>query len=75
MSEINLKGKSFLTLLDFTPEEIAYMLDKAAEFKKMKKEGVSHRIHEGKNVALIFEKTRYIFNVKDTLYFSLSFVL
>ena len=48
MSEINLKGKSFLTLLDFTPEEIAYMLDKAAEFKKMKKEGVSHRIHEGK---------------------------
>ena len=57
MSEINLKGKSFLTLLDFTPEEIAYMLDKAAEFKKMKKEGVSHRIHEGKNVALIFEKT------------------
>ena len=57
MAEINLKGKSFLTLLDFTPEEIAYMLDKAAEFKKMKKEGVSHRIHEGKNVALIFEKT------------------
>ena len=57
MSEINLKGKSFLTLLDFTPEEIAYMLDKAAEFKKMKKEGVSHKIHEGKNVALIFEKT------------------
>ena len=34
MAEINLKGKSFLTLLDFTPEEIAYMLDKAAEFKK-----------------------------------------
>ena len=57
MPEINLKGKSFLTLLDFTPEEIAYMLDKAAEFKKMKKEGVCHRIHEGKNVALIFEKT------------------
>ena len=57
MSDINLKGKSFLTLLDFSPEEIAYMLDSAAEFKKLKKEGKSHRIHEGKNVALIFEKT------------------
>ena len=42
MPEINLKGKSFLTLLDFTPEEIAYMLDKAAEFKKMKKECSPH---------------------------------
>ena len=57
MGSIDLKGKSFLTLLDFSPEEIAYMLDSAAEFKKMKKEGKSHRIHEGKNVALIFEKT------------------
>ena len=57
MSGINLKGKSFLTLLDFTPEEIEYMIETAAEYKKMKKEGVSHKIHEGKNVALIFEKT------------------
>ena len=57
MSDINLKGKSFLTLLDFTPEEIEYMIETAAEYKKMKKEGVSHKIHEGKNVALIFEKT------------------
>ena len=57
MGSINLKGKSFLTLLDFSPDEIAYMLDSAAEFKKLKKEGKSHRIHEGKNVALIFEKT------------------
>ena len=57
MGNIDLKGKSFLTLLDFSPEEIAYMLDSAAEFKKLKKEGKSHRIHEGKNVALIFEKT------------------
>ena len=57
MGSIDLKGKSFLTLLDFSPEEIAYMLDSAAEFKKLKKEGKSHRIHEGKNVALIFEKT------------------
>ena len=57
MGSIDLKGQSFLTLLDFSPEEIAYMLDSAAEFKKLKKEGKSHRIHEGKNVALIFEKT------------------
>ena len=57
MGSIDLKGKSFLTLLDFSPEEIAYMLDSAAEFKKLKKEGKSHRIHEGKNVALVFEKT------------------
>lgn len=57
MGSIDLKGKSFLTLLDFSPDEIEYMLDSAAEFKKLKKEGKSHRIHEGKNVALIFEKT------------------
>ena len=57
MGSIDLKGKSFLTLLDFSPEESAYMLDSAADFKKLKKEGKSHRIHEGKNVALIFEKT------------------
>ena len=57
MSDINLKGKSFLTLLDFTPEEIEYMIETASRYKKMKKEGVSHKIHEGKNVALIFEKT------------------
>ena len=67
MGSIDLKGKSFLTLLDFSPDEIAYMLDSAAEFKKLKKEGKSHRIHEGKNVALIFEKnstrTRCAFEV------------
>lgn len=57
MNNINLKGKSFLTLLDFTPEEIAYMLESAADFKKKKKAGIPHKIHEGKNVALIFEKT------------------
>ena len=57
MGSIDLKGKSFLTLLDFSPEEIAFRLDSAAEFKKLKQEGKSHRIHEGKNVALIFEKT------------------
>ena len=52
-----LKGKNFLKLLDFTPEEIAELLAVAAELKAKKKAGVPHRIHEGKNIALIFEKT------------------
>lgn len=55
--DINLAGRNFLTLLDFTPEEIEYMLIMAATLKKKKKEGISHRICEGKNIALIFEKT------------------
>ncbi len=54
---VNLKGRSFLKLLDFSPEEISAMLDTAAELKAKKKAGVPHRMHEGKNVALIFEKT------------------
>ena len=54
---VNLKGRSFLKLLDFTPEEITAMLDTAAELKAQKKAGIPHRLHEGKNVALIFEKT------------------
>ena len=54
---VNLKGRNFLKLLDFTPEEIAAMLDTAAELKAKKKAGIPHRMHEGKNVALIFEKT------------------
>ena len=54
---MNLQGRSFLTLLDFTPEEIAGLLDLAAELKQKKKAGIPHRLHEGKNVALIFEKT------------------
>ena len=53
---MNLKGRDFLKLLDFSPEEIAYLLDLAAELKAKKKAGIPHRIHEGKNVALIFEK-------------------
>ena len=53
---MNLKGRDFLELLDFSPEEIAYLLDLAAELKAKKKAGIPHRIHEGKNVALIFEK-------------------
>ena len=54
---MNLKGRSFLTLLDYTPDEISYLLDLAADLKAKKKAGIAHRMHEGKNVALIFEKT------------------
>ncbi len=52
-----MKGRSFLKLLDYTPKEISELLDLAAELKAMKKAGIPHRLHEGKNVALIFEKT------------------
>ena len=52
-----LSKKSFLKLLDFTPEEISYFLELAAKLKAEKKAGIPHRMHEGKNVALIFEKT------------------
>ncbi len=54
---MNLKGKHFLKLLDFTPEEIAYLIDLAADLKAKKKAGIPHRLCEGKNIALIFEKT------------------
>ena len=54
---ISLKNRSFLKLLDFTPEEISYLLDLAAELKVKKKKGIPHRLCEGKNIALIFEKT------------------
>ena len=54
---MNLHGRDFLTLLDFTPGEILGLLDLAAELKAKKKAGVPHRLHEGKNIALIFEKT------------------
>ena len=55
---MNLKGRSFLKLLDFTPEEILYLIDLAADFKDKKKKGIlTNQLHQGKNVALIFEKT------------------
>lgn len=54
---MNLKGKNFLKLLDFTPEEITGLLDLAAKLKAQKKAGVPHKLCEGKNIALIFEKT------------------
>ena len=58
MSSVSsLKGKSFLKLLDLSPEEITGLLDLAAELKAKKKAHVPHRMCDGKNVALIFEKT------------------
>ena len=53
---MDLKGRHFLTLKDFTPEEIIYLLDLAAELKEKKKKGILVDHHRGKNVALIFEK-------------------
>lgn len=54
---MNLKGKDFLKLLDFTPEQIGFLLDLAAELKTKKKAGEPHELCKGKNIALIFEKT------------------
>lgn len=54
---MNLKGRDFLKLLDFTPEEIGGLIDLAAELKAKKKNGVPHAECCGKNIALIFEKT------------------
>lgn len=54
---MDLKGRSFLKLLDFTPEEILYMIDVAADLKDKKKKGIPVDTLRGKNVALIFEKT------------------
>jgi ornithine carbamoyltransferase len=53
----NFTGRDFLKLLDYTPEEIAELIDLAAELKAKKKAGIAHRLCEGKNIALIFEKT------------------
>ena len=62
-----LTGKSFLKLLDLTPAEIAGLLDMAADFKAKKKAGIPHKICEGKNIVLLFEKdstrTRCAFEV------------
>ena len=64
---MNLKGRSFLKLLDFTPEEIAYLLDLSADLKAKKKAGIPHKYCEGKNIALLFSKdstrTRCAFEV------------
>lgn len=65
--EMNLKGRNFLTLKDFTAEEILYLVDLAAELKEKKKNGITGNSLKGKNIALIFEKpstrTRCAFTV------------
>lgn len=64
---MNLKGRSFLTLKDYTPEEIEYLIDLAADLKAKKKQGITGNSLKGKNIALIFEKpstrTRCAFTV------------
>ena len=54
---MNLKDRDFLKLLDYTPDEIGYLIDLAMELKAQKKNGIPHKHLEGKNIALIFEKT------------------
>ena len=64
---MNLYGRNFLTLLDFTPEEINYLLDLAADLKNKKKQGIDTKVLKGKNIVLLFEKdstrTRCAFEV------------
>ncbi len=54
---VNIRGRHYLKLLDYTPAEIRYLLDLSKEFKNMKRNGVPHRYLEGKNIVLLFEKT------------------
>ena len=54
---LNIRGRSFLTLLDYTPEEINYLIDLAAEFKRMKNAGIEHKWLSDKQIVLLFEKT------------------
>ena len=54
---VNLKGRNFLTLRDFTPEEIRYMLDLSHELKTKKRLGIRNKLLEGKNIVLLFDRT------------------
>ncbi len=54
---VNLKGRSFLTLMDFTPNEIRYLLDLSHDLKSKKRAGINNQLLKGKNVVLLFEKT------------------
>lgn len=54
---LNIKGRHFLTLLDFTPQEIRYLIDLSKEFKSLKRTGTPHRYLAGKNIVLLFEKS------------------
>jgi ornithine carbamoyltransferase len=57
MNETNFKGRSLLTLADYSPQEIQFLIDTAKKYKALKKAGTLHREHEGKSIALLFEKT------------------
>lgn len=57
MNETNFKGRSLLTLADYSPQEIQFLIDTAKKYKALKKAGALHREHEGKSIALLFEKT------------------
>ena len=54
---VNLRGKSFLTLMDFEPEEIRYLLDLAKDLKANARSGIRSQMLKGKNICLLFEKT------------------
>ena len=54
---VNIRGRHFLKLIDYTPAEIRYLLDLSRDFKNLKRTGTPHRYLEGKNVVLLFEKT------------------
>ena len=56
LKKMNLKGRNFLKLLDYSSEEIRYLLDVAKKFKELKKSGIEHEYLEGQNVVLLFEK-------------------
>ena len=64
---VNLKGRSFLTLMDFTPLEVRYLLDLSHDLKAKKRQGVYNYLLKGKNIVLLFEKastrTRCAFEV------------
>jgi ornithine carbamoyltransferase len=55
--DMDLKGRNFLKLMDYTPDEIRYLIDLSADLKRQKKQGQAHDTLKGKNIALIFEKT------------------
>ena len=57
INKIDLRGRNFLKLLDYTPEEIRYLLDLSKDLKDKKRRGVEHRYLSGKNIVLLFEKT------------------
>ena len=54
---VNLKGRSFLSIMDFTPQEVRYLLDLAHDLKAKKRMGIHNELLRGKSIVLLFEKT------------------